>query len=110
MGEHNMKWLGKLGLVFFVIGSGLSAVCQTQQNAGCQPQDYANVGAEIADTAAKIQGAAGSSGLSQDAIQSIVDGYTQKRVELAATTCNPSAATTTTATAQPAASTGTNTP
>jgi hypothetical protein len=95
-----MTRLGKLGLVVFVMGLGLAAVCQAQQSAGCQPQDYANIGAEIAATEAKMQAAAGSAGLTQDAIQSIVDGYTAKRVELAATNCGPSKAKAVPATAQ----------
>ena len=70
-----------------------------------KPQDYANVGAEIADTAVKIEGTASSSGLSQDAIQSIVDGYTTKRVQLAATNCSPSATPTSPTPAQPTTST-----
>lgn len=66
-----MKRLGKLrSIFFFVTLAGLDALCQTQQNATCQAQDYANVGAEIAATTTKIQLATGSSGLSKDAIQS----------------------------------------
>jgi hypothetical protein len=86
-----VKQLGRFCFCICVAVSPIGAVCQ-QQNAACQPTDYAAVGAEIASTAASIQGAAGNSGLSQEAIQSIVDGYTQKRVELAATNCAPSAA------------------
>ncbi len=110
-GDSNVKRLRWFELVFlFAIGAGLSAVCQTQQNTSCQPQDYANVGAEIADTAVKIEGTASDSGLSQDAVQSIVAGYTAKRVQLAATNCNASASTTNQATAQPITPVATNAP